>query len=59
MTWQPLTHSDQTDMDAVTARQVVHDAEHAPLDFRLDAHDQAVAALARRCTRSYTDTHSE
>lgn len=46
MTWRPATHSEQTD-------RVPFDADHAPLDFVLDASDQSFVAAVRRCTRSH------
>ena len=52
MTWTPITHSDTTDLGAKPV-PVLFDAEHAPFEFVLDDHDQAFAAAARRCTRSY------
>jgi len=46
MTWQPITHSDQTDMARVTPAP--YDRAHAPLQFELSDDDRAVAAAARR-----------
>lgn len=50
--WQPITHSDTTDMAAKPA-PVLFDDEHAPFEFVLDAQDLAFAAVARRQCRSY------
>jgi hypothetical protein len=46
MTWQPLTHSDQTDLGQ--AVPVPYDQAHAPLQFELSDDDRAAAAAARR-----------
>lgn len=60
MTWQPLTHSDQTDM--AQAVPVPYDPAHAPLPFDLSDDDRAVAAAARHYRQAELarlNTHKE